>query len=72
MPSPKKVDLLTNLPPGVAQPAQRALASAGYTDLEQLAQASEAELLELHGMGPKALGLIRNALEARGLSFKER
>lgn len=70
MPSPKKVDLLTNLPPGVSQPAQRALAFAGYKDLEDLTQASEAELLKLHGMGPKALGLIRDALHARGLSFK--
>lgn len=71
MPSPKKVDLLTNLPPGVSQPAQRALVAAGYTDLEELTQASEAELLKLHGMGPKAIRLIRSALQARGLSFKE-
>jgi DNA-directed RNA polymerase alpha subunit len=71
MPSPKKDELVSNLPSGVSQPARRALAAAGYTDIEQLTQASEAELLELHGMGPKAIGLIRNALQVRGLSFKE-
>ncbi len=71
MPSPRKDELVSNLPSGVSAPARRALASAGYTDLQELTQATEAELLKLHGMGPKAIGLIRNALEARGLSFKE-
>ncbi len=59
----------TGLPTGIGKPAQRALAGAGYVRLEQLTQVSEAELLELHGMGPKALGVLRSALEARGLSF---
>jgi hypothetical protein len=39
--------------------------------LEQLTTVEEAELLRLHGMGPKALGLLRAALEARGLSFAD-
>ncbi len=59
----------TGLPTGIGKPAQRALAGAGYVRLEQLTQVSEAELLELHGMGPKALGVLRSALEARGSSF---
>jgi len=53
----------------LAQPAQRALAGAGYTQLEQLTQISEAELGKLHGIGPNALKQLRSALEARGLSF---
>jgi predicted flap endonuclease-1-like 5' DNA nuclease len=52
-------------PAGVGKPAQRALAGAGFTRLEQLAGVSEAELKKLHGM----LGLLRQALEAKGLSF---
>jgi hypothetical protein len=32
---------------------------------------SEAEVLKLHGMGPKALGLIRQALAAKGLTFAD-
>jgi len=38
--------------PKLAQPAQRALASAGYVRLEQLTNITEAELSQLHGMGP--------------------
>ena len=58
-------------PKGVAQPAQRALAGAGYTSVEQLTQISEQDLAQLHGMGPKALGLLREALAEKGLSFKQ-
>ncbi len=56
-------------PPGIAQPALRALAGAGYTSLEQLSKVSEEDLSKLHGMGPKAIGIIRAALKARGRSF---
>jgi hypothetical protein len=58
-----------DFPAGLASPARRALAGAGYVRLEQLAGASEAELLKLHGMGPKAIEQLRRALEARGLDF---
>ncbi len=56
--------------PKVAAPAQRALYSAGITQLEQLTKVTEAEILQLHGMGPNALGKLREALTARGLSFR--
>ncbi|RPJ23603.1 MAG: DNA-binding protein [Planctomycetaceae bacterium] len=59
----------SNLPTGLARPAQRALAAAGYRRLEQLAKVSEAQLAQLHGIGPKAMGLLRRALTAEGLSF---
>lgn len=62
-------NLQSDFPAGVSQPALRALHGAGIQRLEQLAAFSEAELLKLHGMGPKALGLLRQALEARGLQF---
>jgi deazaflavin-dependent oxidoreductase (nitroreductase family) len=58
-----------DLPAGLAQPAIRALTSAGYIRLDQLTKVTEAELLKLHGMGPKAIGIILSALEARGQSF---
>jgi hypothetical protein len=58
-------------PAGLAQPALRALSAAGYTRLEQLTRVTEADLRKLHGMGPKALGLLRSALHARGLSFAD-
>ncbi|HEX2203146.1 MAG TPA: hypothetical protein VHG91_07600 [Longimicrobium sp.] len=58
-----------DFPPGIGRPASQALAAAGYTRLDQLAGVRERDLLELHGMGPKALGILRDALHARGRSF---
>jgi predicted flap endonuclease-1-like 5' DNA nuclease len=51
--------------PKIGAPATRALNNAGYTHLEQLANVSEAELLKLHGMGPKAIRILRETLEAQ-------
>jgi DNA-directed RNA polymerase alpha subunit len=52
-------------------PVRRALESQGIKTLQQLSTFSEAEILELHGMGkssiPKLIGLLK---EAR-LSFKK-
>ncbi|WP_150268494.1 helix-hairpin-helix domain-containing protein [Paenibacillus tepidiphilus] len=58
-------------PAGLSQPALRALAHAGYRTLEQLSAVSGSELLKLHGMGPKGVRLLREALEAKGLSFRK-
>ncbi|MDF2036086.1 DNA-binding protein [Cytobacillus oceanisediminis] len=60
----------SGFPEKLAKPAVRALEGAGYFSLEQLARATEAELLELHGMGPNALGKLRRAMADRGWSFK--
>jgi hypothetical protein len=59
----------SDLPIELAKPAQRALAAAGYWRLEQLTKISEAQLKQLHGIGPKALDQLRRALSAKGLSF---
>jgi DNA-directed RNA polymerase alpha subunit len=56
-------------PAGVSKPAQRALAGAGFTCLEQLANVRESELLKLHGMGPKAMDALKKALAGKGLTF---
>jgi uncharacterized protein YdhG (YjbR/CyaY superfamily) len=56
--------------PKIGAPATRALEAAGYSRLEQLTKVAEAELGQLHGMGPKALGILREALKEKGLSFK--
>lgn len=57
--------------PKTSQPALRALLGAGYTQLEQLSEVKESELAKLHGMGPKALGILRQALADKGLSFAD-
>jgi hypothetical protein len=56
-------------PLNLSQPAQRALANAGITSLEQCAKMGEAALAKLHGMGPDALGKTREAMKEKGLSF---
>lgn len=61
----------TGFPAGLSAPARRALAGAGYERLDQLTRVSEREILRLHGMGPKAMDLLRRALAARGQSFAE-
>jgi hypothetical protein len=59
----------SDLPPGLSNPARRALAEAGYSQLEQLAKVSEPDIARLHGIGPNALHKLRSALSAKGLSF---
>jgi hypothetical protein len=61
----------SDLPIGLANPARRALVEAGYTRLEQLTKLSEAEVKQLHGVGPNALDQLRRALAAKGLSFAD-
>jgi hypothetical protein len=56
--------------PKLATPARRALIGAGYTRLERLTQVKESEVMQLHGMGPNAMEVLRRALEERGLSFR--
>jgi hypothetical protein len=58
------------LPARLPAPARRALAEAGYARLEQLTHVTEAELGQLHGMGPKALRLLREALGVTGRGFE--
>lgn len=61
----------SDLPPKLAQPVRQALIAAGYLRLEQLTAVSEKELLRLHGIGPKGIGQLRSALQARGLSLAD-
>ena len=63
----KQSDILQNL----GKPANRALERAGYLRLEQVAEVSEKELMKLHGMGPKAIERLREALFEKGLSFSD-
>jgi hypothetical protein len=59
----------TGLPSGIGAPATRALTAAGFTDLGQLAGVPRHELLALHGVGPKAVRILDEALRARGSSL---
>lgn len=68
--STDKIDPATyGFPPGLSQPALRALLHAGITSLDGLTAVKAKELLALHGMGPKGVRILREALAARGLAF---
>ncbi|MBP8242260.1 MAG: hypothetical protein KAX36_07770 [Thermoflexales bacterium] len=68
-PKPKESD--STIPAGIGKPALRALTAAGYTRLDQLAKVKEDDLLKLHGVGPKAIRVLRAALEDLGLTFAQ-
>src|SRR5690606_6330369 len=53
------------LPRSIGKPATRALLAAGIKNMTDVAAKSEAELAALHGVGPKALRLLAEALAQR-------
>lgn len=57
--------------PRIGAPATRALENAGVHTLQEVAAWSERDLLALHGMGPKAVGILREHLAEEGLSFTD-
>lgn len=58
------------LPSELGAPAREALNDAGVTNLEQLSAMTEEQVLALRGMGPKAIAVLRSALEDAGLAFQ--
>jgi predicted flap endonuclease-1-like 5' DNA nuclease len=59
-----------DLPP-IGRPANSALLQAGITTLAQVAAHGRAELLAMHGVGPKAITILAAALADRGLTFAD-
>lgn len=51
-------------------PARRALASKAMGTVAELSKDTEAEILELHGIGPSSIPKLRRALSAHGFSFR--
>jgi hypothetical protein len=58
-----------DLPAGLSNPARQALATIDITQLDQLTDHRAKDILNLHGMGPKGIRILREALAERGLSF---
>jgi hypothetical protein len=61
----------TPLPKGISAPARRALAHEGLETLEQLVEFGEQRVAALHGMGPKAMAQLQDAMEEAGISFED-
>ena len=57
------------LPVKVSNPARNALAYAGIGRLEDLNGLDRKAVASLHGMGPKAMTILENALAERGMGF---
>lgn len=60
-----------DFPKKLAAPALRALINAKITRLADLEEHTEAELMELHGMGPNAMSQLKRAMKKEGLKFKK-
>lgn len=60
-----------DFPKSIGSPATRALLEAGYTRLEQLTRVREADIKALHGVGPRAINILRETLAEKGLSFAD-
>jgi predicted flap endonuclease-1-like 5' DNA nuclease len=56
--------------PKIGKPATSALAALGITTLEGAAALGEKKLLALHGFGPRAMQILREALVAQGKVLK--
>ncbi len=69
MPSKEKEQSESALPKGIGKPATRALASVGVISLDQVTRFTEGQLLALHGVGPKAVGILKDALRAQSKSL---
>ncbi len=59
----------TEFPHGIGRVAKRELAANGYDRYAHLASVRAAHLLKIHGIGPKAIRILREKLATRGLSF---
>ncbi len=51
--------------------ARGAMEHVGISTLTELSRHSEREILKLHGMGPKSLPILRQALQDAGMAFAE-
>jgi uncharacterized protein YdhG (YjbR/CyaY superfamily) len=56
--------------PNIGAPATRALERIGILTLQDLANHTTPELEALHGLGPKAMRILIDALAAKGMSCK--
>ena len=59
----------SELTPRIGNVARRSLAAHGITTYEQLAAHTPREVLEIHGVGPKAVRILTEELDGLGLAF---
>lgn len=55
----------------IGEPAKRAFEAAGFRTLNQMCDRTEKEILALHGVGPKAVRILKEELAKEGWSLKK-
>ena len=70
MPPTPDVRPVGDLPNAIGKTAARALSGHGITSLGQVAAHAKPELLAIHGVGPKAIAILGEALAAKGLRYR--
>jgi len=72
--NPKKTETINekeiSLLKGLSNPARRALIGVGITELQHLINFKLSEIKKLHGMGPKGIKILEEALEKQNLTYK--
>ena len=66
---PQDSPVPTEYPQRLGRTARRELALNGYTRYDQLTGVTAAQLLAIHGVGPKAIRILGEELAERGLAF---
>lgn len=57
--------------PKIGSPATNALANRGITKLQEVTTMTEKELLGMHGVGPKAVRILKEELKNQGLELRK-
>lgn len=70
MPDTPDVRPVGDLPDAIGKTAARELSVNGITSLKAVADHSKKQLLAIHGVGPKAVRILGEALDAKGLEYK--
>ena len=55
----------------IGEPARRAFALLNIYSVEDCSQYTKAELLNLHGVGPKAIRIIEEELKQLNMNYKK-
>jgi hypothetical protein len=55
----------------LSAPARRALVNKKILTIKKLSEFTETEILNLHGIGPSSIPLLKNELKSNKLSFRK-
>lgn len=56
----------------LSAPARNALEHQNITSLEKLSEFTEREILNIHGIGPASMPILKKALQDKNFQFKEK